>query len=83
VCESCADADYFQCHHCDDYFHNDNGVTTEEGNTYCETCASEHVLTCEKCGIVSEDLEDFDGDGCCADCHEEDEEDATSEAVAS
>ncbi len=73
VCEDCADSDYFRCNHCDDYFHNDNGTTTDDGDTYCEGCASEYVMTCEQCGIVSDDLEDFDDDGCCSDCHVQDE----------
>jgi hypothetical protein len=35
-------------------------------------------MTCEKCGVVSDDLDEFDGDGCCSDCHEEDEEEAVA-----
>lgn len=78
VCEGCADSDFFRCHHCDGYFHNDNGITTDDGETYCEGCASDHVMTCEKCGVVSDDLDEFDGDGCCSDCHVEDEEEAVA-----
>jgi hypothetical protein len=78
VCEDCADADYFRCNHCDGYFHNDNGITTDDGETYCEGCASDHVMTCEKCGIVSDDLDDFDEDSCCPGCHVEDEEEAVA-----
>jgi primosomal protein N' len=82
VCEGCADSDFFRCHHCDGYFHNDNGITTDDGETYCEDCASEHVRTCEQCGVVSDDLDQFDDDGNCKEC-QEDEEDASAEAAAS
>ena len=78
VCEGCADADYFRCHHCDEYHNNDIGITTDDGDTYCEACAGDHVMTCEQCGIVSDDTDDFDEDGRCSDCHVEDEEEAVA-----
>jgi hypothetical protein len=80
VCSECA-SNYPECEHCGHRVHEDNSFSTDDGTNYCNRCVETQTATCAACGMVSDDLDQFDDDGNCEDCHvDEVEED---EAVAS
>ena len=43
VCDSCRDEDYFCCHDCDEWFHNENRREDMDGHDLCEGCTGDWV----------------------------------------
>jgi hypothetical protein len=42
-CDSCGE-NYVSCYHCGDAVHIDNAETDDDGDSYCSSCASDHIV---------------------------------------
>lgn len=51
-CTMCMDEDYSACPCCDDYFSNDSGVKTHNGDFVCGECFNQQYHTCSNCSDV-------------------------------
>ena len=89
VCTDCLES-YSHCDCCDEYWHDDDIIRTEEGNYYCPECNDSYGI-CEECDEYH-DLDELTYDEVtekyyCQDCYEklieerEEEEKAYEEAV--
>lgn len=48
-CEGCYNRYYFGCYNCGESYNREDAIITEDGYTYCLTCAEDCVTTCEEC----------------------------------
>ncbi|GGG06942.1 MULTISPECIES: hypothetical protein [Cysteiniphilum] len=72
ICESCVDAYYHRCDHCDEYDHYDNMTATKDDDRVCQTCLDNHYQTCDECNgyVLDNDIYHFGCGDICAHCVE-------------
>lgn len=60
VCADCAEAlGFVQCDDCGEWVLADEALTTEDGDTICESCYEDDYFTCEDCGGICPNSERF------------------------
>lgn len=54
-CHDCIVYDAFQCRHCGHCYSTETGhvLATDDGNIYCENCASALLKVCDTCGTIA------------------------------
>lgn len=73
VCEYCRDEYYSYCDACEEYHHDDNMTTTEDGYRYCEDCLDTNAFYCDKCECWYRDYErhNHKGQSLCSCCYKD------------
>jgi hypothetical protein len=73
LCPECYDQEHMRCTNCNNVFHEDQGMRSDDGDFYCERCYNENFFRCESCyheTPIDDMHENQHGEWLCGNCHD-------------